>query len=78
LKAHAKKIFIGVIGGVVLLAGIAMIVLPGPAFIVIPAGLAILATEFEWAQRWKERVKKKYHQMRDEHEKKKNRRATAC
>jgi tellurite resistance protein TerC len=28
-----------------------MLVLPGPAIIVIPAGLAILATEFAWARR---------------------------
>lgn len=38
-------------GGTALVAGIAMIVLPGPAFIVIPAALALLATEFIWAQR---------------------------
>jgi hypothetical protein len=27
-----------------------MIILPGPAFIVIPAGIGILATEFVWAR----------------------------
>jgi tellurite resistance protein TerC len=36
----------------VLLIGIAMIVLPGPAIVVIPIGLAILATEYAWARRW--------------------------
>jgi tellurite resistance protein TerC len=36
----------------VLAIGIALIVLPGPAFIVIPLGLAILAVEFAWARRW--------------------------
>jgi uncharacterized protein (TIGR02611 family) len=77
LKAHAKKVAIGIVGGVVLLAGIAMIVLPGPAFLVIPAGLAILATEFEWAERWKDRIKEKYRHMREEHEKKKRNRAGA-
>jgi uncharacterized protein (TIGR02611 family) len=77
LKAHAKKVLIGIVGGVVLLAGIAMMVLPGPAFLVIPAGLAILATEFEWAERWKDRVKDKYHQMREEHRRKKRERASA-
>jgi YkoY family integral membrane protein len=39
-----------VIGAIVLLIGIAMIFLPGPAVIVIPMGLAILATEFAWAR----------------------------
>jgi uncharacterized protein (TIGR02611 family) len=38
-------------GFTVLLIGIVMIVAPGPALIVIPAGLAILATEFRWARR---------------------------
>jgi uncharacterized protein (TIGR02611 family) len=46
-----RKLIIAVIGGTVLLIGIALIVLPGPAFIVIPVGLAILATEFAWARR---------------------------
>ena len=45
-----RKLIIAVIGGTVLLIGIALIVLPGPAFIVIPVGLAILATEFAWAR----------------------------
>ena len=36
-------------GFTVLLAGIAMLLLPGPAFAVIPIGLAILSLEFAWA-----------------------------
>jgi uncharacterized protein (TIGR02611 family) len=38
------------VGMSVLLVGVVMIVTPGPAFIVIPLGLAILATEFVWAR----------------------------
>jgi uncharacterized protein (TIGR02611 family) len=45
-----RRILVGIIGFTVLLIGVAMIVLPGPAFIVIPLGLAILATEFVWAE----------------------------
>ena len=45
-----RRLIVGVIGFTVLLIGLAMIVLPGPAFIVIPLGLAILATEFVWAR----------------------------
>ncbi len=48
---HARKIIVAVTGITVILAGFAMIVLPGPALLVIPAGLAILATEFVWARR---------------------------
>jgi tellurite resistance protein TerC len=46
-----RKIVIAVIGTTVLLIGLALIVLPGPAIIVIPIGLGILASEFFWAQR---------------------------
>jgi tellurite resistance protein TerC len=46
-----KRLIIAITGGTVLLLGIVMIVLPGPAVVVIPAGLAILATEFLWARR---------------------------
>jgi tellurite resistance protein TerC len=51
VAAPLRKLIIALIGGTVLLIGIALIVLPGPAFIVIPIGLAILATEFAWARR---------------------------
>ncbi len=44
-----KRIVILIIGCSVILIGIAMIVLPGPAIVVIPIGIGILATEFVWA-----------------------------
>ena len=46
-----RKTVVGVIGATVLLIGVALLVLPGPAIIVIPIGLAILASEFIWARR---------------------------
>ena len=46
----ARRIVITLTGFTVLLVGFAMIVLPGPAFVVIPAGLAILGLEFAWAR----------------------------
>ncbi|MEW6110155.1 MAG: PGPGW domain-containing protein [Nitrospirota bacterium] len=48
---HVKRLITAVIGLTVLALGIAMIVLPGPAVIVIPVGLGVLATEFIWARR---------------------------
>jgi len=54
-----KRIIIGVIGFTVFLIGIAMIVLPGPAILVIPLSLAILATEFVWARRLLKKLKDK-------------------
>jgi hypothetical protein len=52
-----RRIIVSVIGGTVLLIGIALLVLPGPAFIVIPIGLAILATEYAWARHWLKRAR---------------------
>jgi tellurite resistance protein TerC len=49
---YARRIVISIMGITVLLIGIAMIILPGPAVVIIPVGLAILATEFAWARRW--------------------------
>jgi hypothetical protein len=55
---QARRVLILLVGGTVLIAGIALIVLPGPAIIVIPAGLSILAIEFAWARRWLRRARK--------------------
>lgn len=46
-----RKFVVAVIGTTVLLIGVTLIVLPGPAVLVIPVGLAILASEFAWARR---------------------------
>jgi tellurite resistance protein TerC len=77
LKEHARKVIVGIVGGFVLLVGIALLVLPGPAFLVIPAGLAILATEFHWAKRLSDRVKQWYHHEREKHRAKKQKRDQA-
>lgn len=53
-----------VIGFTILAVGIAMIVLPGPAVVVIPIGLAILATEFIWAKKLLITVKERIERMR--------------
>ena len=58
---YIRKFFVALVGGTLLVVGIAMIVLPGPAIIVIPIALAILALEFACARRWqtqfRERIK---------------------
>jgi uncharacterized protein (TIGR02611 family) len=51
LYKKVRRLVIAVIGFTVLLIGIAMIATPGPSILVIPLGLAILATEFIWARR---------------------------
>lgn len=47
-----RRVAVLVIGLTILAIGIAMVVAPGPAFIVIPVGLAILGLEFAWARVW--------------------------
>lgn len=55
----ARRIAITVVGFTVLAVGITMIVLPGPAFVVIPVGLGILSLEFAWAKHWLHKVKER-------------------
>jgi tellurite resistance protein TerC len=52
-----KRIAVTIVGFTVLAAGVAMIVLPGPAILVIPVGLGILGLEFAWARRWLRKTK---------------------
>lgn len=47
----ARKVFLGTLGVVLLLIGIAGLVLPGPGLLIMFAGVAVLALEFEWAER---------------------------
>ncbi|HEX9253393.1 MAG TPA: PGPGW domain-containing protein [Ignavibacteriaceae bacterium] len=58
-QKQAKRLIIIVVGFTVLLLGVAMILLPGPAFIMIPLGLGILATEFVWARTLLNKFKEK-------------------
>ena len=53
-----RRVIVSVVGATVVLIGIALLVLPGPAFVVIPLGLAILATEYAWARRWLRKVRR--------------------
>ena len=59
-----KRIVIAIVGFTVLLLGVVMIILPGPAFIIIPLGLAILATEFVWAERLLTKAKAYFEKQR--------------
>jgi hypothetical protein len=51
IARNARRLMILILGLAVVLAGGAMLVLPGPGVIVIILGLVILATEFAWAER---------------------------
>jgi uncharacterized protein (TIGR02611 family) len=56
----ARRVVVAVVGSTVLVCGLALLVLPGPAVVVIPVGLGILAVEFEWARRWLRRARRLY------------------
>jgi uncharacterized protein (TIGR02611 family) len=57
LQRNAKRIVIGVLGTAVVIGGLLMLVLPGPGILTVVAGLAILASEFEWAEWWMHRLR---------------------
>jgi len=60
-----KRIAVTVVGFVLLLVGIVMIVTPGPGILLIIAGLAVLATEYVWAERLLNLAKQKAAQAKD-------------
>ena len=53
---HAWRVGIAVTGGMVVLAGVAMLVLPGPGLLAIAAGLALLAVAFDAARELRDRL----------------------
>lgn len=57
VKKSARKIAVAIAGFVVLIAGIIMLVVPGPGILVIILGLLILSTEYEWAKGYLDRAK---------------------
>jgi tellurite resistance protein TerC len=54
-RPRLRRFLIGTIGFSVVLIGLVMIVLPGPAILIVPLGFAILASEFAWARRVRRR-----------------------
>jgi uncharacterized protein (TIGR02611 family) len=55
----ATKVVVTLVGGLVMLAGVIMIFTPGQGVLAIILGLAILATEYAWAERWLRKAKDK-------------------
>ena len=64
-RSRIYRILFGIAGALVTLAGVAMLVLPGPAFVVIPVGLAMLALEFTWAEHLLEKALDEAEQARE-------------
>ena len=55
-RGTVYKVAFVAIGVTVTVAGLAMVIFPGPAFLVIPIGLAMLALQFAWAERLLEKA----------------------
>jgi uncharacterized protein (TIGR02611 family) len=51
IMQNGKRIGVTIVGGALLLLGLVFLVLPGPGIVLLLAGLAILASEYVWAQR---------------------------
>lgn len=60
---NVRRVIVLIVGTIVLLVGVGMIVLPGPAILVIPTGLAILATQFAWARLLLRKIKRKAYEL---------------
>jgi uncharacterized protein (TIGR02611 family) len=55
---HSYRVCVGIVGGLVVAVGLITIPLPGPGWLIVIAGLFVLATEFLWAERLLEFTKK--------------------
>ena len=65
---QAKRLIVIVVGSTILLMGIAMIVLPGPAVLVIPVGLGVLATELVWARKSLNKLKSTFQKGKEKND----------
>jgi uncharacterized protein (TIGR02611 family) len=58
LTRHGKRILLESLGWLLVVVGIAAIILPGPGLLILFCGMALLATQYEWAERRLEPVRK--------------------
>ena len=57
IRSHGRRILTIGAGFALLIAGVFMLVLPGPGIVTIILGLALLAREFRWARRLLDRAR---------------------
>jgi uncharacterized protein (TIGR02611 family) len=71
-----RKTIVFLVGSVVIIIGVILLAIPGPGLLTIAAGLIILSTEFEWADRHLKNVKKRissaYEKTKNKHKKPKD------
>lgn len=59
-RRHTKKVLVGIVGGLVTLIGLILIPYPGPGWLIVFGGLALLATEFQFASKILHYLREKY------------------
>jgi len=62
---QVRRVFLVIAGFTLLLAGVVMLVTPGPGMLAIFIGLGLLAAEFVWARRLMERIRREGGRVRD-------------
>lgn len=60
VKREGKRAVIGIVGGFIVAIGIVAIPYPGPGWLIVFSGLAVLSIEFDWAKRILARAREKY------------------
>jgi uncharacterized protein (TIGR02611 family) len=65
IARNGRRIVVTVIGVLVLLAGLVLLVLPGPGWVLIFVGLSILGSEYVWAQRLLRLAKQQANNAKD-------------
>lgn len=58
LPRHLRKLLAALGGGIIVLIGILLLVLPGPGILVIALGLFVLSLEFAWAEKYYKKLEK--------------------
>jgi tellurite resistance protein TerC len=64
-KRAARRLLVALAGGAIVALGLLLIVTPGPALLVIPTGVGILALEFETPRRWRDRLATRIREQRE-------------
>jgi uncharacterized protein (TIGR02611 family) len=62
---QVRRVFLVIAGFTLLVAGVVMLVTPGPGLVVIFLGLGLLAAEFVWARRLMDRIKQEGGRLKD-------------
>jgi tellurite resistance protein TerC len=62
---QVRRVFRVVAGFTLLIAGVVMLITPGPGWLVIFLGLGLLAAEFVWARRLMDRIRREGSRVKD-------------